>query len=99
MPDVKVVYRGYEGDHFTPAEFIASANGEATIRIVPGTTHLQLTSVLEGFVDTRLTWDPAKGDRIPERRRVPLEQAVPIGGKVLDPAGKPVAGATVSWGH
>jgi len=99
VPDVKVVYRGYEGDHFTPAEFIASANGEATIRIVPGTTHLQLTSVLEGFVDTRLTWDPAKGDRIPERRRVPLEQAVPIGGKVLDPAGKPVAGATVSWGH
>lgn len=55
VPDVKVVYRGYEGDHFTPAEFIASANGEATIRIVPGTTHLQLTSVLEGFVDTRLT--------------------------------------------
>lgn len=99
VPNVKVVYRGYEGDHFTPAEFIASANGETTIRIVPGTTHLQLTSVLEGFVDTRLTWDPAKGDRIPERRRVPLEQAVPIGGKVLDPAGKPVAGATVSWGH
>ena len=99
VPNVKVVYRGYEGDHFTPAEYIASANGEATIRIFPGTTHLQLTSVLEGFVDTCLTWDPAKGDRIPERRRVPLEQAVPIGGKVLDPAGNPVAGATVDWSH
>ncbi len=99
VPDVRVVYRGYEGDHFTSAEFIASTNGEATIRIVPGTTHLQLTSVLEGFADTRFTWDPAKGDRIPERRRALLERAILIGGKVLDPTGKPVAGATVSWGH
>ncbi len=99
VPNVKVGYRGYEGDHFTSAEFITSANGEAMIRIVPGTTHLQLTSVLEGFADTRLTWDPAKGDRIPERRRVVLERAILIGGKVLNPFGNPVAGATVGWSH
>ena len=97
MPQVKVRYRGYEGSHFTPAEFTASASGEARIRVVPGTTQLELTSISEGFADTRLTWDTTKGDRIPERRQVRLERAMLIGGTVLDPDGRPAPGAIVGW--
>lgn len=99
VPQVKVRYRGYEGSHFTPAEFTASASGEARIQIVPGTTQLELTSISEGFADTRLTWDTTKGDRIPERRQVRLERAMLIGGTVLDPDGNPVADSTVGWNH
>lgn len=97
VPQVKVLYRGYEGSHFSPAEFTASASGEARIRVVPGTTQLELTSISEGFADTRLTWDTTKGDRIPEQRQVRLERAILIGGTVLDPDGRPAPGAIVSW--
>ena len=97
VPQVKVLYRGYEGSRFTSAEFTASASGEARIRVVPGTTQLELTSISEGFADTRLTWDTTKGDRIPEQRQVRLERAILIGGTVLDPDGRPAPGAIVSW--
>ena len=99
VPNVTVSYRGAEGNHFTQAEFKASAKGEAKISIVPGTTHLTLQCVLEGFADTRLTWDPDKGNPIPKQRTVRLERAILIGGTVLDPNGNPAPGATVLWGH
>lgn len=99
VPNVKVGYRGFEGTHFTGTEFLAARNGEARIRIVPGTTHLELTSMSDGFADTRLTWDPEKGDRIPDHRKVRLERAILIGGRVLDPSGNPVSDAKVGWNH
>ena len=99
VPNVTVSYRGAEGNHFTQAEFKASAKGEAKISIVPGTTYLTLQCVLEGFADTRLTWDPDKGNPIPKQRTVRLERAILIGGTVLDPNGNPTAGATVLMGH
>ena len=97
VPHVKVKYRGSEGNHSTQAEFTASAKGEAQIRIARGTTRLELTSVSEGFADTTLTYDLARGEQVPDRRRVPLERAMLIGGTVLDPDGNPVADATVGW--
>ena len=99
VPNVTVSYRGAEGNHFTQAEFKASAKGEAKISIVPGTTHLTLQCVLEGFADTRLTWDPDKGNPIPKQRTVQLERAILIGGTVLDSDGRPASGATVLWRH
>ena len=99
VPNVTVSYRGAEGNHFTSVEFKASAKGEAKISIVPGTTHLTLQCVLEGFADTRLTWDPDTGNPIPKQRTVRLERAILIGGTVLDPNGNPAPGATVLMGH
>jgi protocatechuate 3,4-dioxygenase beta subunit len=99
VPHVTINYRGFEGNHSTEAVFKASAKGEAEIRIAPGTTHLTLQCVLEGFAHTRLTWDPDKGNPIPKQRTVRLERAILIGGTVLDANGNPVPGATVLWGH
>lgn len=99
VPNVQVNYRGYEGPHFTSLSFTASRAGVARVRVVPGTTHLQLISVSEGFADTKLVWNPERGDAIPSNRIVRLERAALIGGTVVDPDGKPVAGAQVGWGH
>jgi len=99
VPHVKVEYRGSEGSHFTKAQFTASPSGEVKIRILPGTTRLELASIAEGFNDVRLNWNLSKGDRIPERRQVRLQRAILIGGTVLDPDGNPVSGATVGWGN
>jgi hypothetical protein len=95
VPNVTVSYRGAEGNHFTQAEFKASAKGEAKISIVPGTTYLTLQCVLEGFANTRLSWDPDKGEQVPKQRLVRLERAHRLGGKVLDPNKNPVVGARV----
>ena len=99
VPNVTVNYRGWEGSHFTKRGFASTRFGEATVRVAPGTTLLELTSVVDGFADTQLRWVPERGDRIPTNYTVRLERAVPIGGKVVDPEGRPVAGAKVGWNH
>lgn len=99
VPNVQVNYRGDEGQHFTSQSFTASRAGVARVRVVPGTTHLQLLSVSEGFADTKLVWNPDRGDVIPSNRIVRLERAALIGGTVVDPDGRPVAGAKVGWNH
>jgi RNA polymerase sigma factor (sigma-70 family) len=99
VPNVQVNYRGDEGQHFTSQSFTASRAGVARVRVVPGTTRLQLISVSEGFADTKLVWNPDRGDVIPSNRIVRLERAALIGGTVVDPDGKPVAGAKVGWNH
>ena len=99
VPNVTVNYRGWEGPHFTKRGFASTRFGEATVQVAPGTTLLELRSVVDGFADTQLRWVPERGDRIPTNYTVRLERGVPIGGKVVDPEGRPVAGAKVGWNH
>jgi len=99
VPNVIVNYRGWEGPHFTKRSFAGTRLGEATVRVAPGTTRLELISVAEGFADTKLRWVPERGDTIPTNYTVRLERAALIGGTVVDPAGRPVAGAKVGWNH
>jgi len=61
-------------------------------------TWLLFTSQIDGFADTWLHWDTDRGDRIPEEYTLRLARAVQIGGQVVDAAGQPVAGASVSFG-
>lgn len=58
---------------------------------------LELTTRLEGFADTRLVWRPDCGQPIPLSHTVKLDRAVRIGGRVLDPDGKPIEGAKVGF--
>ncbi|MCW5557577.1 MAG: sigma-70 family RNA polymerase sigma factor [Verrucomicrobiae bacterium] len=99
VPNVAVNYRGWEGTHFTKRRFVSTRLGEATVRVAPGTTRLDLISEAEGFADTRLRWVPERGDTIPTNYTVRLERAVLIGGTVVDPGNRPVAGARVDWNH
>jgi hypothetical protein len=99
VPNVAINYRGWEGPHFTKRSLAASATGEALVRLVPGTTQLELGSFMEGFADTTLKWAPERGDTIPTNYTVRLERAALIGGTVVDPQGQPVGGAKVGWNH
>ena len=57
---------------------------------------LIIRSRTDGFVDTTLSWSPARGEAIPQEYQLRLACAVPIGGLVVDGDGKPIAGAEVS---
>ncbi len=56
---------------------------------------LQVWTQSEGFADTQLLWRTDLGEVIPTNFMVRLDRATPIGGRVVDPDGNPVGGATV----
>ncbi len=53
---------------------------------------------LEGYADTRLQWTPRLGDVIPDSYTLRLVRPVFLSGRVVDPAGKPVAGSEIGFG-
>lgn len=62
-------------------------------------THLVLVSHVDGFADTRLEWRTERGQTIPPEYTLRLRRSVPIGGKVVDADGQPVAGALVGFNN
>ncbi len=56
---------------------------------------LLINSRMDGFVDTSFFWKAAAGEPIPAEYRMRLLKAQPVGGRVLDTDGHPVAGACV----
>jgi RNA polymerase sigma factor (sigma-70 family) len=77
----------------------ANASGICDIPIRDGTTELILISEVDGFADTRLEWNPDHGQAIPNQYTLRVAQAVPIGGRVVDAEGNPVAGAEVGFNN
>lgn len=63
------------------------------------TTHLELTTRIDGFADTRLRWSPRNGESIPSHYTVRLTRPVRISGRVVDAEGRPVIGASVGFNH
>lgn len=98
VPGVVVGYRGWKGDAFTRRKFVGRRDGGVEVRVVEGTTRLELNTEAEGFANRRLVWQPPNGESIPLALTVRLERAVAIGGRVVDSDGQPVAGARVGWG-
>jgi RNA polymerase sigma factor (sigma-70 family) len=86
---------------FLPTEMTADNLGVCEIPISRDTTDpLLVRTRIDGFVDTTFAWN--RGERIPRQYTMRLARSVPIGGQVVDEAGKPVAGAEVavqSGGH
>ncbi|MBN9691847.1 MAG: sigma-70 family RNA polymerase sigma factor [Verrucomicrobia bacterium] len=70
--------------------------GEAWIPRSTNAQFVQITTRIDGFADTRLRWEPRLGQTIPTQYTLRLEPAVALGGRVLDPDGNPLEGATVS---
>jgi RNA polymerase sigma factor (sigma-70 family) len=93
-----VEYRAWsEGKFQALKHFTANKFGVCEIPYPVNTTELELTTQIEGFADTRLSWHPPNGDVIPTNYVVKLDRAVLISGRVVDADGNPVAGAKVGW--
>jgi RNA polymerase sigma factor (sigma-70 family) len=54
---------------------------------------------VDGYADTRLRWQPSRGEAIPESYTVRLARPATIYGRVVDSTDNPVAGAEVAFGN
>ncbi|HLH54569.1 MAG TPA: sigma-70 family RNA polymerase sigma factor [Verrucomicrobiae bacterium] len=100
VPAVQIDYRGFEGEKFSGKTLTATRFGICDVEIPRGSiTKLELTTRIDGFADTRLHWEEGQVKAIPFNYTLRLVRPVPIGGRVLDPDGQPVAGAKVGFNH
>ena len=98
VPNVEIKCRGWENEHFTGKKFLSNRSGQCDVSFPRATiTQLQLTSVADGFADTRLEWGPDRGETIPSSYTLRLTRPVRISGHVVDADGQPVVGAKVGW--
>jgi len=98
VPNVPIDYRVREGDKFARKELAANRDGVCEVGFpADTTTDLQLTTRIDGFADTRLHWRPDRGEKIPSSYTLRLNRPLPVGGRVVDSSGQPVAGAKVGF--
>ena len=83
----------------TEATFVSLRDGTVPVTFPRSTKELRLTTRVEGFADTCLKWSLERGETVPESYTLKLERAVELGGTVVDPDGKPLSGAKISFGH
>jgi RNA polymerase sigma factor (sigma-70 family) len=100
VPNVPIEYQGWEGTKSKYETLFGNRAGICDVSIPRNSiTDLELTTRIDGFADTRLRWHPDHGDVIPTTYTLRLTRPVLIGGTVVDPDGRPVAGAEVSFNH
>jgi RNA polymerase sigma factor (sigma-70 family) len=100
VPAVQVDYRRWEGGKYTGKTLMADAWGVCEVHFpLKSTTDLELTTRIDGFADTRLDWQPAHGEMIPQNYALRLTRPVWIGGRVVGPDDEPVGGASVGFNH
>ncbi len=75
----------------------SDAAGECSLPVGADVTRLILVSHLDGYAETRLEWHRDRGEEVPLAYNLRLKRAVAIGGLVVDPDGRPVAGAEVGF--
>lgn len=76
---------------------MADSDGHCVVAYPADTTNLTLITERNGFADTKLEWQPDRGEKIPSSYTLHPDLAAPIGGQVVDEQGQPIAGATVKW--
>ena len=81
----------------TREKFISRRDGICDVYYPKDTDALELVSRTEGFADTLLHWEPAKGDTIPTNYVLRLIRAVHMGGYARLEDGSPVPGVTVEF--
>ncbi len=97
VPSVPIDCRVWQSGHFFDRHLTATRKGVCVVSYPTNLSSIELTTRTEGFADTRLVWESEHGDAIPQAYTVRLDRAVPIGGSVVDPDGRPVAGATIRF--
>jgi RNA polymerase sigma factor (sigma-70 family) len=100
VPNVIVKYRASADTGATSLTLVARRDGTCDVPLPPPhVTRLTLTTQLDDFADTRLEWNPPRGETIPTSYTLRLQRPVIIGGRVVDPDGRPVPGARVGFNH
>jgi RNA polymerase sigma factor (sigma-70 family) len=60
---------------------------------------LRIWTHIDGYADKHLRWHPDRGEVIPDFYAVRLVRPLLIHGRVIDPLGRPLANATVTFGN
>ena len=100
VPNARIEYWLWEGKEVARKKLWADRFGKCAVPVPRGsTTQLILVSQCDGFADTRLDWRPNRGEAIPDRYTLRVARSVPIGGRVVDADGQPVADAEVGFNN
>lgn len=91
LPGVKVHVMSYTNPS-PEVDLLTDDHGQVKYTIPPETEGLVMRVQLEPFVPKRMHW---KAAQIPATYDVKLTHGLTVGGRVIDDAGQPVAGATV----
>ena len=95
IPNAVIEYAAWTNDGVDQQILYTSRLGICNVPVPTNTTELRLTTRIEGFDDTRLLWDTAKGSVIPSEYILRLEGGFPIAGKVVNSSGQLVPNSTV----
>lgn len=99
IPNVPIDYGFRVAGRYQSGKLASDRLGICDVLYSGDATELSLITRKDYFADTKLLWQPANGDIIPTNYVLRLDRGVPIGGTVVGPDGKPVAGARVGWNH
>lgn len=100
VPDVQLDYWLWiKGNVKHKKPLMTTRFGLCTVPVPNGTTELLLVSEKDGFAETLLEWHTDRGETIPTQYTLKVARAASVGGTVVAPDGKPVAGAEVSFGN
>jgi RNA polymerase sigma factor (sigma-70 family) len=97
VPNVKVSYFSRVQEQVSKETTVTTRAGDARIKLRPELSRLEIKTQAEGFADMTLRWSPVLGDAIPTSYVLRLERGVLLGGTVVDPEGRPVAGANLAF--
>lgn len=76
-------------------QLVSAPQGECDIDVPLNTVRLMLFARSEGFADSKLSWYPERGFKVPDHYTLKMVRSVQIGGVVVDPDGNPVADAVI----
>lgn len=99
LPNIGITGSSRGGDHGFRKEFVTLRDGTCRVPYVDTDAELELVTHTEGYADTRLVWNPRRGETIPSHYTVRLGKPVTLGGRVVDAEGRPVSGARVGFNH
>jgi RNA polymerase sigma factor (sigma-70 family) len=98
MVELRVWVYTNDGDFYRTITLQGDRFGNCEIPFSRSSTvKLMVFSGRDGFANTRLQWNTARGESIPQDYTMHLARAALIGGDVVDADGNPVAGAQISF--
>lgn len=98
LPNVTLIQTAWSQTNVSHQTNRSDRFGHSRLTVPPDTQRLRIWTVADGFADTLLQWSPGAGHPLPRAHVARIDRAIPIGGRVVDPNGEPIEGATIRWG-